>query len=139
MADQQSFHKVEMGSDRNFGQVFAVVFVIIALWPIIFGSGSVRVWALIAAAVFLIVSFVAPKLFAPLNKIWFKFGMLLAMIIAPLVMMLVFFLAVTPTALIARLFKKDFLKIRPSVKNQDTFWIVRDKSLDKSQSMDNQF
>ena len=124
MSDTVSHSKIEMGSERSFGIVFAVVFALVALWPFIFGSGQIRIWAAVVAAVFALLTIVQPSVMAPLNKLWFKFGELLGMIIAPLIMALVFFVAVTPTGLLVRLFGRDLLrqKFEPEAKS---YWIKR--------------
>ena len=65
--------EIKGSSDRGFGLVFTTVFTIIGLWPMIFGDGRVRVWALAVAVGFLAASLVRPGLLAPLNRLWFKF------------------------------------------------------------------
>ena len=97
---------IKISSNRNFGIVFFIVFLIIALYPLIFNE-NIRLWSLIISLVFLILGLINSKILTPLNKIWFKFGILLGNIIAPIVMGIVFFLVVTPTGLIMRFFRKD--------------------------------
>lgn len=138
-ADITAHHRVRMGSDRSFGMVFAGVFALIGLWPMLAGSGPVRVWSLAIAGLFAILALMAPKALAPLNRLWFRLGHLLGRIVAPIVMGLVFFVAVTPTALIARLFNKDFLLLDERLKNRTSFWIDREQSPEQSSSMKNQF
>ena len=125
--------KIKIGSNRSFGIVFFVVFLIIALYPLL-NDGSVRIWSIILSLVFFILGLLNSYILAPLNRIWFKFGMILGGIVSPIVMGLVFFLVVTPTALILRLFKKDTLNLK---KNENvTYWI--DKK-DKKNKMKYQF
>ena len=76
--------EVKMGSERGFGIVFAIVFLIIALFPLL-GDGGVRLWSVAVAAIFGGLAFLAPKVLSPLNKLWFKFGMLLSKIVSPIV------------------------------------------------------
>ena len=99
---QISFHEtssftdgVKSGSNRSFGIVFAVVFAIIGLFPLWY-SENIKVWALFVAATFLVLAFILPKILAPLNRIWFLFGILLHKFINPLIMGLIFFLVFTP-------------------------------------------
>jgi len=127
-----------MGSERSFGLVFGAVFALVALWPVL-GGIPVRWWALALAIALLAVSFTIPGLFKPFNRLWFAFGLLLGKVIAPLVMGLVFFLAVTPTALLARLMGKDFLLTSAKVKARESFWIDREKDPDHPSSMKDQF
>ena len=127
MSDVAAHTEVEVGSERSFGIVFAVVFAIIAFWPPMFHGGSIRFWALAVAAVFLVLAFTAPHVLKPLNLIWFKFGMLLSKIIAPIVMGIIFFITVTPIGLIRRMKNPDPLG-QAFDKDAESYWIVRDAS-----------
>jgi len=138
MSEVETHHKVEMGSERNFGLVFAAMFALVGLWPLV-GSEPVRWWALAVAVVMALVALLAPALLAPFNRLWFLFGLLLGRVIAPIVMMVVFFVAVTPTAVLARLLGKDFLLIDNKVRDQKSFWIKRETDPDHPPSMKNQF
>mgnify|MGYP006172822431 CR=1 FL=1 len=125
--------KIKIGSNRSFGVVFSIVFLIIALLPLINGN-SIRIWSVILSLIFFILGLLNSNILFPLNRIWFKFGIILGGIVSPIIMGLVFFLVVTPTSLILRLFKKDVLNLK---KNDGmTYWI---KKLDKKSKMKNQF
>jgi len=126
---------VSVGSERSFGIVFSVVFALIGLWPLIHGAQP-RWWAIAVAAVFLSAGLLFPLVLKPLNIIWFKFGMLLGRIVGPIVMGLIFFIAVTPTALIFKLRRKDLLKLAQDP-DARTYWIARDETM--SGSMRDQF
>ena len=123
-----------MGSNRSFGVVFSVVFLIISFWPL-FTEGTIRIWAIFIAILFLLISYFKPDVLYPLNKIWFKFGLLLGIIVSPIVMGIVFFIIVTPIGIIMRIIGKDLLnkKINNSVKS---YWIKREQVIG---SMKNQF
>ena len=123
---------IKLPSNRNFGIVFFIVFLIIALWPLL-NQNEIRIWSLIISFIFFVLGLINSKLLTPLNKIWFKFGILLGNIISPIVMGIVFFLVVTPTGLIMRLFRKDILKLK---NNKDSYWIDKDNT---NSSMRNQF
>ena len=116
--------KIKISSNRSFGLVFSAVFLIIALWPLTSGS-SVLIWAVIVSLVFLILGLLNSKLLTPLNKIWFKFGLLLGSIFAPIVMGFIFFLVVTPTGLILTILGKNPLNKKHGKENK-TYWIKRD-------------
>jgi len=118
-------HKIKIGSNRNFGIVFFIVFLVVSLWPLTYGE-PVRIWSAIISLVFLFLGLINSKLLTPLNKLWFKFGMILGAIIAPIVMGVVFFLVVTPIGLIMRIMGKDLLKKKYD-KKKETYWIKRDK------------
>ncbi len=124
---------IKIGSNRSFGIVFFLVFLLIAIYPLLSGEG-VRLWSLAIATIFFILGIINSSLLSPLNKIWFKFGLLLGRFISPLVMGLIFFLVVTPIALLMKLLKKDLLNLKFNKDN--TYWIV--KSGPKSK-MKNQF
>lgn len=128
---------VKLPSERSFAHVFAVVFAIIGLIPLLHG-GSVRPWSLGVAALFLVLGYAAPTLLRPLNKLWFKFGLLLHAIINPLVLGAMFFLAVTPMALVMRLAGKKLLNMQydPSAKS---YWIERQPPGPSPQSVRRQF
>ena len=117
--------KIKISSNRSFGLVFFVVFLIVALWPLKSGE-DIRIWSLALSIIFFSLGILNSKLLTPLNKLWFKFGILLGSIVSPIVMGLVFFLVVTPTSIIMRLLGKDLLKM-DKVKNVSTYWIKRDK------------
>ena len=103
--------EIEAGSERTFGIVFSAVFAIIGLYPLWHG-GEARIWVLIMAGVFLLAALVAPRILRPLNRLWSRFGLLLHKVVSPVIMGLLFFVAVTPTALIMRLAGKDPLRLR---------------------------
>ena len=123
----------KLPSNRNFGIVFFVVFLLIALYPII-NNQNVRIWSLIIASIFFILGIINSNLLNPLNKVWFKFGLQLGKFISPLVMGIIFFLVVTPTGLIMRLFKKDLLNLKYN--ENSTYWVEKNGPKSK---MKNQF
>ncbi len=125
--------KIKVGSNKSFGIVFFVVFLIIGLYPLI-NEDNVRIWSIIISIIFLILGLINSQILTPLNILWFKFGMLLGKFVSPIVMGLVFFLVVTPTGLIMKLFNKDLLKLRKN--KNSSYWIKRPKI--KSE-MKNQF
>ena len=124
---------IKVGSNRSFGIVFFVVFLLVSLYPLINGE-NVRFWSLAISFIFLVLGILNSNLLSPLNKIWFKFGILLGRIISPIVMGIIFFLVVTPIAFIMRLLGKDVLNLKYS--NNKSYWI--EKSGPKSK-MKNQF
>jgi len=124
---------MKQSSEKNFGALFFIVFILIALWPLLSGE-TIKVWALVLSIIFLAITFLKPDLLKPLNKIWIKFGELLGKIIAPIVMALIFFFVLTPISIVVRLFGKDLLKLKISKEN--SYWIKREKNIN---SMDKQF
>jgi hypothetical protein len=114
--------KIKISSNRNFGVVFFVFFMIISLFPL-FKDDNIRIWAIVIAIIFLILGLLNSSILYPLNKIWFKFGTLLGNIISPIVMGVVFFFVVTPTSLIMRMFVKNLLGLKKD--NKKSYWIER--------------
>jgi|TARA_E500000178_G_scaffold195482_1_gene193492 hypothetical protein len=124
---------VKISSNRSFGVVFFVVFLLIALYPVI-NNEEIRAWSLIVSLIFLVLGLLNSKILNPLNQIWFKFGVLLGRIISPFIMAIIFFFVVTPIGLIMRTLGKDILNLRYNTKK--TYWI--EKTGPKSK-MKNQF
>ncbi len=114
-------------SNRSFGLLFFIVFLIIGLWPLKNGD-NINIYFVIASAFFLILGLINSKLLSPLNKSWIKLGEILGIIIAPVVMALVYFVILTPVSLIVRVFGKDLLGLR-FLKDKETYWIKRKKNL----------
>ena len=124
---------VKISSNRSFGIVFFVVFLLIAFYPLT-NQADIRNWSVIISLIFLSLGLLNSKLLTPLNKIWFKFGIFLGKIVSPLIMGLIFFAVVTPIAFLMRILKKDLLNLKFSKNN--SYWI--EKSGPKSK-MKNQF
>ena len=124
---------VKISSNRSFGIVFFLFFLIVSIFPL-FKDEDIRIWAVIVAIIFLILGLLNSSVLSPLNKIWFKFGILLGNFISPIIMGLVFFTVLTPTAFIMRAFGKDLLNLKKN--NKKSYWI--EKSPIKSK-MKNQF
>ena len=120
-------NKVKISSNRSFGLVFFIVFLIVSLWPLTYGE-PIRIWLVIISMVFLILGLMNSKLLTPLNKLWFKFGMILGAIVSPVVLGVVFFLVVTPIGLIMKIMGKDLLNKKYDKKKR-SYWIKRDTSI----------
>ncbi len=120
-------------SNKNFGVVFFIVFLIIALYPLLH-SENLRIWSLIISFIFLVLGLINSKILTPLNILWSNFGLFLGKIVSPLVMGIIFFLVVTPTAILTRVLKKNLLNLNFS--KSKSYWI--EKKGPKSK-MKNQF
>ena len=125
--------EIKIGSNKSFGIVFFIVFLLIAIYPLI-NNGELRIWSLVVAIIFFILGLINSKVLTPLNKLWFKFGLLLGKVVSPLIMGIIFFFVVTPTAFIMRIIGKDLLNLK--FNNKKTYWI--EKTGPKSK-MKNQF
>ena len=124
---------IKVSTNRSFGIVFFLFFFIISIFPL-FKDEDIRIWAVIVAIIFLILGLLNSSILSPLNKIWFKFGILLGNVISPIVMGIVFFAVVTPTSLIMRMFGKNLLGLKKD--NKKSYWIERSPIKSK---MKNQF
>ena len=124
---------IKIGSNRSFGIVFFIVFLIISLFPVL-NEENPKIWSLAISFIFLILGLVNSNLLSPLNKIWFKFGIFLGNFISPIVMGIVFFFVVTPIGIMMRIAGKDLLNLKKI--NKKTYWIEKTETKSK---MKNQF
>jgi predicted membrane protein len=125
--------EIKIASNRSFGIVFFLFFLIVSIFPLL-KDENIRIWSLIIALAFLILGLLNSKILTPLNKIWFKFGILLGSFVSPIVMGVVFFTIVTPTSLIMKVLGKNLLNLKKD--NKKTYWIEKSKIKSK---MKNQF
>ena len=102
-------------TNKNFGLVFSLVFLIISLWPLI-SQNEIRYWALILSVIFLMLGLLNSTILLPLNKMWIRFGIFLGNIISPIMMAIIYFFVVTPTGFVLRALKKDVLRIKKITK-----------------------
>ena len=124
---------IQMGSNRSFGIVFFIFFLIISLWPLL-NNNEIRLWSLIISLIFLILGILNSKLLSPLNKLWMRFGLLLGKIVSPIIMGIIYFFVVTPTGLIMKIFRKDLLSLKKN--DEKSYWIEKN---DEKSNMKNQF
>ena len=124
---------IKVGSNKSFGIVFFIVFLLISLYPLL-NDENIRFWSLVISVIFLILGIFNSSLLLPLNKLWFKFGIILGKIISPVVMGIIFFFVVTPIGLIMRILGKDLLNLRYN--NNKSYWIKKNGPKSK---MKNQF
>ena len=135
----ESFEREEEvagSSDRGFGFVFTAVFTIIGLWPLLGGSTPYW-WALGVSALFLLVSLARPRLLAPLNRIWMRFGLLLHKITNPIIMGFLFFFLITPFGLVRRMIRRDPLGLKRR-EDLESYWSGREAAQSET-SMERQF
>ena len=126
-------NNIKISSNRNFGVVFFIFFLIVSIFPL-FKDENIRIWAVVVSIIFLFLGLLNSSVLSPLNKIWFKFGILLGSFVSPIVMGIVFFAIVTPTSLIMKVLGKNLLNLKKN--NKKTYWIERSKIKSK---MKNQF
>ena len=117
--------EIKTDSNKSFGIVFFVIFIIVALWPLL-KDENIRVWSLIVSIIFLTLGLLNSKILTPLNKLWMRLGILLGAIVSPIVMGVVYFGVITPIGLIMKLFGKDVLNLKIDT-NKNTYWILKKK------------
>jgi hypothetical protein len=130
-------HSAEGGSDRSFGFVFTAFFAVVGVYPLRHGHG-VKWWAIGLSFGLLLLSLLKPSLLATPNRLWTQLALLLNRIVSPVVMSLIFFLAVTPMALLFRMLGKDPLCLRFDPRAA-SYWVRRDPPGPAPESMVNQF
>tara|TARA_Y100000590_G_scaffold450927_1_gene591400 strand:+ start:55 stop:456 length:402 start_codon:yes stop_codon:yes gene_type:complete len=123
----------KMSTNKSFGVVFFIFFLIISIYPLFYDQ-EIRVWSLVISLVFLILGLLKSELLTPLNKVWTKFGILLGNIVSPIVMGIIFFLIVTPISLLMKILGKDLLNLKKN--HNKTYWIEKN---DIKSKMKNQF
>ncbi len=127
----------QMGSNRSFGLVFAAVFALIGLVPPLHG-GHIRWWSVAISLAFLAVAFVVPAVLSPLNRLWFKFGMLLHHVVNPVILGFIFFAIITPMGVITRLLGGKLLTLGFD-KAASSYWHRRTPPGPDPESVRNQF
>lgn len=129
--------EVHGSSNRALGLVFGTVFLIIGVYPWLFG-GVVRTWSLALCVVFVVVALALPRVLTPLNKAWTRFGLILHHIVNPIVLGFMFFVVVTPTGFVMRWLGKDLLRLRWDTRAA-TYWLERNPPGPKPDTLSDQF
>ena len=126
---------IKISSNRSFGIFFFIIFLVISLYPLIWDD-SLRIWSLVLSLIFLLLGLINSKILTPFNKIWFKFGILLSKIFNPIILGIIFFFVVTPTAILMKIINKDLLNLK--FNNKKSYWIDKEKDSEDN-NMKNQF
>lgn len=128
---------IEGSSDRVFGLVFAGAFSVLALWPMVHG-GAIRLWAILLAAVFLVLALAVPRALSRLNRLWMRLGLLMGRVVSPVAIGIVYYLTVVPTGLIMRALGKNPMRLGFD-KELPSYWIKREPPGPDPKSMSDQF
>ena len=113
-------------NNRSFGILFFIVFLLIAIWPVI-NSEPIRIWSIIISILFLILGITNSKILTPLKRGWIKLGEILGKVVAPIIMGFIYFIIITPIGILMRLFGKDLLNIK--FNKEKSYWIKREKNI----------
>ena len=127
--------KINRSTNKNFGIVFFIVFLIIAFYPV-FNNKSIYTWSLIISFVFLFLGLKNSVLLTPLNALWFQFGLFLGKFVSPIIMGIVYFFVIFPTFILLKIFKRNYLNIKKE-KNISSYWL--EISNEKKSTMKDQF
>jgi hypothetical protein len=120
------FFKKKNKSNKSFGIIFFIVFLIIGLWPLINGEG-VRIWSILVSLPFLILGILNSRILSPLSYVWIKLGIIMGNFISPIVMAIIFYLLISPFGIVMRIFGKDLLMKKYSKKS--SYCIKREKKM----------
>jgi saxitoxin biosynthesis operon SxtJ-like protein len=133
----QADEEIVIASPRSFGAVFAAVFAAYGAAAPLLRHQPIRVWALVVSATLLLITALAPRLLNPAAQAWQRFGLLLHHIVNPVVMAVVYYLAVTPCAFVMRMLRPELARRFHVDRDAASYWIQRDAS--SSTSMTRQF
>ena len=98
-----AFKDIKLPSNKKFALFFSLVFSIIGLYLFYKGLSRYGSLSLVVASLFLCIAFIKPALVSPLNKAWMFIGFAMGKIISPLILGGIFFLLITPLALILKI------------------------------------
>jgi hypothetical protein len=126
--------EIKLPSNKSFGIVFFIIFLIIGIWPLKSGL-DIRIVPLLISLIFLILGIFNSNLLKPLNFLWMKFGLMLGKFMNPIIMGIIYYLTVVPTGLIFKILNKNLLNIKKK-DNQKSYWVIKEKS---QSTMKNQF
>ena len=133
-----SLHGSSLPSERTFGFVFTGIFLLIAAYLWYHDAKPVTIQAfLVLAVAFLAFTLSMPIALRPLNKAWYKLGLLMGRVVSPIVLGILFFILITPIAMVMRLAGRDPLKLRKQ--NVQSHWIDRTPPGPESTSFKDQF
>ena len=137
MYEQTIFSPPKIPTTRKFGWFFTSVFSVIAAYAYWKGWSAITLATLIVAIFFVFATLLAPQLLAPLNRLWYRLGILLGKIVSPITLGIIFFLLITPVSLVTRLFGKDELKMKK--RHVKSYWTDRSPPGPPSDSFKNQY
>lgn len=115
--------EIQGPSDRSFGFVFAAVFVLIGVRPLL-SRQPVKAWALGLGAAFLIAALARPALLAPLNRFWLRVGLAMERLVSPVALGILFFSTFVPVGLLMRCLGKNPLRMGFD-RGAQSYWIYR--------------
>lgn len=131
-------YKKQHPSNKSFGFLFAGVCFILSAYALYHKADELKVYGwLMVSVIVCVVAIAAPSLLTPLNRAWMKLGEVLGKLISPLVLGVIFFLLITPLALISRMLGRDELRLKNT--RHATCWIEREHPSPAGDTFKNQF
>lgn len=121
---------------RNFGFTIGSILLVIAL-ILFFKEKDSDVYFFSIGLVFILSGIVLSFILKPFYKIWMTFAVIVGWIMTRIILAILFFFIITPIGVLARLFGKDFLNLKPD--NRDSFWNMRNKDQELNQDYEKQF
>lgn len=131
------FSELKLPSNRKFGLFFTAIFALLAAYLKYQGLTKAFVFAVFLVCLVLFVTLTKAEILQPFNALWMRFGVVLGMVISPIVIGLIFFLMITPVALLMRVFGRDALSMKKSYSN--SHWKTRGETDGIASSFTNQF
>ncbi len=116
-------HVAEGPTDRSFGLVFAALFLGVGIWPLV-SNHEIRWWAIGASGLLVCLALLAPGTLTHPNRLWMKLGLALGRVTSTIALTILFFLVVTPTGILLKLFGKDPMNLSFDT-SAKTYWIPR--------------
>lgn len=147
MSDHFSLHEslrdhepTRTGTDRAFGCTVGSILMLIGATKVFVAGAVLPIPSLIlaAGAVLLALGIVAPARLSTLNRMWLKIGAVIAKVVNPIILAILFFLVVAPMALLMRIAGKRPLHLAPD-RMAATYWIKREPLEDRASNMRRQF
>lgn len=93
---------------RSFGLAFGGLSAVVAIYRLWRGRPAVEAFAA-AAVFFLLIAFVAPRVFDAPNRLWMKFARALGWVNSRILLSIFFFVIITPYGAVQRLLGRDRL------------------------------
>ena len=121
---------------RNFGFTIGSILLVIAL-ILFFKEKDSDVYFFSIGLAFILSGIVFSFILKPFYKIWMTFAVIIGWIMTRIILAILFFFIITAIGVLARLFGKDFLNLKPG--NRDSFWNMRNRELELNQDYEKQF
>jgi hypothetical protein len=124
-------------SNRSFGLLLAAICAVFGVLSYVKSGTGYLVWGVLALVLGVLALQLA-RVLAPLRRLWVKFGAVMAYVVNPLVLGIVFIAVIVPVSGLMRLFGKDPLARKPDPAKA-SYWVVRGNGSLDADSLKEQF